>query len=80
MIFKDLLFVIKYLSLKLNKSLSKKSIIFRIEKNKIIILVQESDENIVNKIVDGFNKIYNDLFSVESFESDTLDLLSLYSA
>ena len=61
----EFLSVFKYLQIKLEKKLTGKTSILRIEKDKLIIFTQKSRKKILDDIVDDFNKVHGNMFNVK---------------
>jgi hypothetical protein len=77
---KETLFVLKYLHIKLKESLSKRSIISRIEKDKFVILINKPEVRILNRVVMDFNKFYNNIFVLKEFKIGIDNLMEVYCA
>jgi hypothetical protein len=61
----EFLYTLKYLQIKLEKKLSEKTTISRIEKDKLILFTQKSRKKILDDIIDDFNKVNGNIFNVK---------------
>ena len=75
---KETLFVLKYLHIKLKESLSKRTIISRIEKHKFVILITKPELKALNRVVDDFNKFYNNIFVLKEFKIAADNPMEIY--
>jgi hypothetical protein len=66
----EYLAVFKYLLIKLEKKLTDKTTISRIEKDKLIIFTQKSKKKILDDILDDFNKLHGNVFNVRIIMND----------
>ncbi len=64
------LFIIRYLHSKLKKKLDGAAEVIRIEKDKLIVFTLKSKRKMMDDILDDLNKIYSDLFRIETFTDD----------
>jgi hypothetical protein len=66
----EYLVIFKYFLIKLEKKLTDKTTISRIEKDKLIIFTQKSKKKILDDIVDDFNKLHGNIFNVRIIMND----------
>jgi hypothetical protein len=66
----EYLYALKYLQVKLEKKLTEKATISRIEKDKLIIFMQKSRKKILEDIIDDFNKVHCNIFNVKMLIND----------
>ncbi|MCU0822612.1 MAG: hypothetical protein MUC95_09100, partial [Spirochaetes bacterium] len=75
---KEILFVLKYLHIKLKETLSKRTIISRIEKNKFVILITKPELNALKRVVDDFNRFYNNIFVMNEYKIASGNPMEIY--
>ncbi len=76
---KEILFVLKYLHIKLKETLSKRAVISRIAKHRFVVMLAKQEMRALNGVVADFNKFYSNIFALKEFKISTDNPLEMYS-